>query len=146
MPIASLESLYGRRQFLPYLQAGAVDVAIIDILWNGCYEAMKMASLCEAFSVNVAAHNFGAHLGTAISAHCLATVPNFRVLEYQPEDVPWRDELFTSVPKIVDGELDVAALGARPGWGIDVDEEGVARHPSRRPEWHDGGSATRTKL
>ena len=43
-------------------------------------------------------------------------------------------------------ELDVAALGAQPGWGIDVDEEGVARHPSRRPEWHDGGSAMQTKL
>ena len=168
-PIASLESLYGRQQFLPYLQANAVDVAIIDCLWNGALESMKMASLCDVYSVNCAAHNFGAHLGTAISAHVLASIPNFRVLEYQPECVPWRDDvswiyhslaacalpfdsvcyhvqLFTVTPTIVDGELDMEALMRRPGWGIDVNEEAVAAHPSRRPEWHDGGSGFAGKL
>ena len=35
MPVASLESLFGRAQFKPYLDAGAVDIAIIDVLWNG---------------------------------------------------------------------------------------------------------------
>ena len=33
MPIASLESLMGRRAILPFLEAGAVDVCIIDTLW-----------------------------------------------------------------------------------------------------------------
>jgi galactonate dehydratase len=32
-PIASLESLFGRKQFKPYLDAGAVDIAIIDAIW-----------------------------------------------------------------------------------------------------------------
>ena len=35
MPIASLETLYGRQQFKPYLEAGSVDIAIIDAIWNG---------------------------------------------------------------------------------------------------------------
>jgi Enolase C-terminal domain-like len=33
--IASCESLYGRRQFRLYLEQQAVDVAIIDVAWNG---------------------------------------------------------------------------------------------------------------
>jgi galactonate dehydratase len=40
MPIASLESLYGRRQLLPYLEAGSVDVCIVDPLWNGVDESV----------------------------------------------------------------------------------------------------------
>ena len=36
--IASLESLYGRRQFRPFLDQQAVDVAIIDVAWNGILE------------------------------------------------------------------------------------------------------------
>ena len=33
VPIASLESLYGRKAFYPFLEASAVDVAIIDATW-----------------------------------------------------------------------------------------------------------------
>ena len=78
MPIASLESLFGRSQFKPYLDAGAVDIAIIDVVWNGVWEGMKIASLCDTYEVNCAAHNFAGHLGTAISAHFLASIPNMR--------------------------------------------------------------------
>jgi galactonate dehydratase len=51
MPIASLESLLGRRAILPFLQAEAVDVCIIDPLWNGLEESVKMAALCDTFEV-----------------------------------------------------------------------------------------------
>ena len=44
---------------------------------------MKIASLCDLYKVNCAAHNFAGHLGTAISAHFLASIPNLRVMEYQ---------------------------------------------------------------
>ena len=37
-PVASLESLYGRRQFRPFLEQQAVDVGIIDVAWNGILE------------------------------------------------------------------------------------------------------------
>ena len=58
MPIASLESLMGRKAILPFLQAEAVDVCIIDTLWNGVAESVKMADLCDTFEVNCAAHNY----------------------------------------------------------------------------------------
>ena len=65
------------------------------------WESMKIASLCDTYDVNCAAHNFCGHLGTAISAHFLASIPNLRVLEYQHEQPAWAAELFTSVPTLV---------------------------------------------
>lgn len=56
-PIASLEALYGRIGLRSFLEAGAVDVAIIDLMWNGYLESFKMAALAEAYDVNVSTHN-----------------------------------------------------------------------------------------
>ena len=126
MPIASLESLIGRRALLPFLQAGAVDVAIIDPLWNGCAESVKMAELCDTFDVNCAAHNYHGWLGTVICAHFCAAIPNLKVLEMDWDDVPWKDDIVTSVPLVQDGVLHLP-LG--PGWGIEVDEEALKKHP-----------------
>ena len=51
MPIASLESIMGRRALLPFLQAESVDVCIVDPLWNGVGESVRMAALCDTFEV-----------------------------------------------------------------------------------------------
>ena len=48
------------RAYLPFLEAGAVDVAIVDCLWNGVGESVKIAALCDLFEVNCAAHNYRA--------------------------------------------------------------------------------------
>ena len=42
-PIASLESVCGRRAFRPFFDAYATDVAIIDVIWNGFLESIKVA-------------------------------------------------------------------------------------------------------
>ena len=51
--VASLESLYGRRQFRPFFEQQAVDVAIIDVAWNGILESMKIAAMADAYEINV---------------------------------------------------------------------------------------------
>ena len=35
MPIASCELLFSRRQFRPFFENRSIDVAIIDVPWNG---------------------------------------------------------------------------------------------------------------
>merc|ERR1712232_710984 len=129
IPIASLESLYGRAQFKPYLDAQAVDYAIVDVLWNGCWESIKIAALCDTYHVNCATHNYHGWLGTAISAHFSAAIPNFKVLEVDVDDVPWKDEIVTNVPILKDGVLQ---LPTGPGWGIDLNEAVIAAHPPSR--------------
>lgn len=129
-PIASLELLYGRRQFRPFLEQQAVDVAIIDVAWNGILESCKIAALADAYEVNVAPHNFNGHIGSLMSAHLCAAIPNFRVMEIDIEDVPWKDDLVTVVPTIEDGHL---LLPTGIGWGADVNEDVIRAHPPTRP-------------
>lgn len=127
-PIASCESLYGIRDFRPYFQMQAMDVAIIDVPWNGIWQSYKIATIADAHDVNVAPHNFYGHLSTMMSAHFCAAVPNFRIMEIDIDDVPWKDDLVTHPPEIVDGHLIVPD---RPGWGCDINEDAVRAHPPR---------------
>jgi L-alanine-DL-glutamate epimerase-like enolase superfamily enzyme len=128
-PIASLEAIYGRRHYKPYFENRAVDVAIIDVPWNGLLESIRLASMAETYEVNIAPHNFYGHLATMMSAHLCAAVPNFRIMEIEGDDVPWKDELVTNPPVIKDGEL---VLPTAPGWGADVNEEAVRAHPPKQ--------------
>lgn len=127
-PLASCETLIGIREFRPFFDAGAVDVAIIDAVWNGVWQSMKIAALAETHEVNIAPHNFYGHLSTMMNAHFVAAVPNFRIMEIDIDNVPWQDALFTHAPEIVDGHL---ILPDRPGWGTEPDEAGLAQHPPR---------------
>jgi L-alanine-DL-glutamate epimerase-like enolase superfamily enzyme len=127
-PIASSESVSGRRGYRPFLDAYASDVVIIDVIWNGFLESIKIAAMAEAYEVNVAPHNYYGHLSTAISAHFCATAPNFRVMEVDIDSVAWRDELFLNAPVIEDGEL---LLPTGPGWGVEVNEAAVRAHPPK---------------
>jgi galactonate dehydratase len=125
-PIASGESLYGRRGYRPFLDAYTMDVAIVDVIWNGFIESMKIASLCDAYEVNIAPHNFYGHLADHISANFAAVTPNLRIMEMDIDDVPWKGEFVTHQPVIENGEF---VVPNRPGWGTDVDEAAVRRHP-----------------
>src|SRR5208337_1994600 len=101
-PISSCESLYGRRQFRPYFENQSVDFAIIDVTWNGILESMKIAAMADAYEVNVAPHNFNGHLGSLISAHMCAVVPNLRVMEIDINDVTWKDDCQRGIRKCAD--------------------------------------------
>ena len=128
VPIASLETIYRSKGYLPYFQAGSADVAVIDVVWNGLAESVRIANLAEAYEVNVAPHNFYGPLADLISAHFCAAVPNIRIMEYEADDVPWKNDLVTRPNQIVDGAF-VIPTGA--GWGADVDEEAVRARPPR---------------
>jgi len=127
-PIASCESLFGLRGFKPFFEQYAMDVAIIDGPWNGIWQSLKIAAMAEAYEINVAPHNFYGHLSTLMSAHLCAAVPNFRIMEIDIDDVPWKDDLLTYVPQINSGEL---LLPPGPGWGAELNEEAILAHPPK---------------
>ncbi len=127
-PIASLESVTGRRAFRPFLDAYAADVAIIDVIWNGFLESIKIASMAEAYEVNCAPHNYYGHLCSAVSAHFCAVIPNFRVMEIDIDSVAWRDELFHNAPKIENGDM---LIPTGPGWGVEPNEAAIRAHPPK---------------
>jgi galactonate dehydratase len=127
-PIASCETLTHRRDFKPYFEAYAMDVPIIDVVWNGLAESLKIAAMADVYEMNVAPHNFYGHLCSMHSAHLCAIVPNFRIMEIDIDSVSWRDEFVTSVPVIENGEL---VLPTAPGWGIEVNEAAVRARPPK---------------
>ena len=128
-PIASLESIYGLHGYRPFFEEYAVDAAIIDVPWNGLHQAVRIATLADAFEVNVAPHNFYGPIADLMSAHFCAVVPNFRIMEYEADDVPWKQELLSEPSRLERGEF---VLPSGPGWGAAVNEEAVRAHPPVR--------------
>ena len=137
-PISSCETLLGVREFLPYLREQAIDVAIIDAVWNGVWQAMKIATAAEAHEVNIAPHNFYGHLASMMNAHFAAATPNLRIMEIDIDRLPWDGELFTHQPQFEDGCLIVPD---RPGWGTEPVEDALRAHPPRAS----GGLAQRER-
>jgi len=127
-PISSCETLLGLREFLPYLREQAMDVAIVDAVWNGVWQSMKIATAADAFEVNIAPHNFYGHLCTMINAHFAAAAPNLRIMEVDIDRLAWDHELFTVLPRFEDGHLLVPDT---PGWGTEPNEEAILAHPPK---------------
>ncbi|HEY4139206.1 MAG TPA: mandelate racemase/muconate lactonizing enzyme family protein, partial [Casimicrobiaceae bacterium] len=128
-PIASLETLLGIGALRPFAERGAVDVGIIDAVFNGMHESVRMAALLDAYEINVAAHNSHGPLGSLISAHFCAVIPNFRYLELDVDEVPWRKSLLDQPVVVENGEY---VLPNRPGWGAELDETVALAHPIKR--------------
>lgn len=129
-PIASLESLHGVAEYRPFIAGRTVDTAIVDPLWNGVHQSVRVASLADAFETHVAPHNPVGELGNLIAAHFCAAVPNLRILELRPDEAPWSRGFVTRPPVVQQGELHIPDA---PGWGAEVDEEALRAHPVRQP-------------
>jgi L-alanine-DL-glutamate epimerase-like enolase superfamily enzyme len=127
-PIASLESLHGIAEFRPYLAARAVDTAIVDPIWNGVWQSVRIATLADAFETHVAPHNPIGDLANLMSAHFCAAIPNVRIMEYRHDEAPWTRDFLTHPPVFDQGDL---LVPDRPGWGSDIDEAALAAHPPR---------------
>ncbi len=126
--LASCESLITTRQYRPYFELHATDVAIVDVPWNGFGQAMKIATMAETYEIAVAPHNYYSHLADFHSVHFCAALPNVRIMEIDIDDVPWKGDLVTRRPVIRDGQI---MLPTEPGWGADIDEAALAAHPWR---------------
>ncbi len=124
--LASGETLMGLQEFLPFFQHQSLDVAIIDLVWNGAWQSMKIAACADAHELNVAPHNFYGHLCTMMNAHFAAAVPNLRTFETDIDRIAWDHELYTHVPQFEDGHLIVPD---RPGWGTEPVEAAIRAHP-----------------
>lgn len=117
---------YGIRQVL---EKQICDVMMPDITrCGGPSEMKRMATMMETYNVLLAPHNPNGPLSTLASAHVCATVPNFFRQEFMAQDVSWRDTIITHPIKemIKNGQL---SLSERPGWGVDLVEEEMEKHP-----------------
>jgi galactonate dehydratase len=129
-PIGTGENLYTVWEFREFLEQGGLDVLLPDFCHTGVLQGRKIAALAEAYHVPLVPHNPNSPLSTIISAHVSANLPNFFALEYMsdPLEPAWRDTVMSpSIGSLVkDGYLE---LPTGPGWGVEINEEELARHP-----------------
>ena len=131
-PLATGECLYTKYQFNDLIEYGAADIIQPDIcLAGGLLEMRKISAIAEANYIKVAPHNPLSPLATIINAHFAASIPNFLILEHQLDDKPPRSSILSEVLQVKDGYLE---LPDRPGWGVELNEDFLAKHPYKR--WH----------
>ena len=123
-PLASLETALRRRDALPYLMAGALDYAIVDVMWTGMSEAVRLAALADAFDVNINSQAFSSPLAAVMGAHLCALAPNSHLVEFDVDGLDWMDALFVEPVRIDHGML---RLPERPGWGLEPNESALQR-------------------
>ena len=86
-----------------------MDIASVDVIWNGFAQSLKIAALAETHEVACAPHNYYSHLATFIAAQWCAAIQRA-----PPRDRRGRRALArgaaSAVPEIRDGEL-----ACRPG-------------------------------
>ena len=103
-----------------------MDVAIIDVPWNGFSQAVQIGRMAETYEINIAPHNYYSHLADLHSLHLCAVLPNVRIMEIDIDDVPWKADLVTKPPVIKDGHI---FLPERAGLGRRHQRGGAARAP-----------------
>jgi galactonate dehydratase len=127
IPIAAGERLMTRYEFVPYLEAQALDVLQPDPSHcGGISETRKIGVMAEAYYSSMAPHNPLGPINTQACLHLDMAMPNFLIQEVLQWHVPWRDEIVSPPLRIENG---YTHPGNRPGMGIEVNEKVCAEHP-----------------
>lgn len=119
-PVCSGEQLLTPTEYYPYFEQRAMDVVKVDVPWMGFGPARRVADMAAHYELNIAPHNFNAHLSTFQSINLCAACSNVLISESDPLSAWWRDELFTALPEIEDGYVKVPQV---PGWGTELRED-----------------------
>ena len=128
-PIASGERLVGVWAFRELLEKRAVSVIQPDITHcGGLTEARRIGALAEAYRVAMAPHNPQGPVSTAASIELGFATPAYVICESVHNDVPWRQDV-VSEGFSVQREGRIVLPNARPGLGIEINEEEVKKHP-----------------
>ena len=118
MPIATGERLRTLTEFDQLLKQGRVDYILPDTKHvGGLLGLKKIAALAETTNVKITPHNPSGPVATAASVQCMASVPNFGILEYAWGEVDWRSALVDPPEQIIDGFIE---LSTRSGLGISL--------------------------
>ena len=108
----------------------AVDIVQPDILYlGGINRTLRICRMAEKAGLPVTPHCANLSLVTLFTMHLLRAIPNAgKYLEFSIEGAdyyPWQEGLYVETPyEIENGH---ATVSDRPGWGIEIDPEWLAR-------------------
>lgn len=127
IPIASGERAFTKHDFRHMFEEQAIAYCQPDPCHaGGITETKKIAAMAEAYHIGFAPHNPNGPVATRVCQHLAAACPNFTILEWLPDDVPWRDDLMGGSFEVSGGTM---PLPTGPGLGIDLDLDVIRAHP-----------------
>ena len=128
IPVVTGEELYLKQEFKTAFQLRAADIINPDICaCGGILEIREIAAMAETYHVAVSPHNYNSTtMGLAATIHAAASMPNFIITEYFVNLEALGQDIATPAFEVVDSHI---ALPDRPGLGIELDEEALAKYP-----------------
>jgi galactonate dehydratase len=125
-PMAGGEVLFGVPGFAELSRKGTVDVIMPDVKHcGGLLELTRIAAAAQRDGVAVAPHNPSGPVSTAASVQVCAVIDNFRLIELQWGEVPWRGEVVSPPERFDTGTIEVPT---RPGLGVELNDAVVRAH------------------
>ena len=107
-PVCTGENILGVFNYNNILNDDRIDVISIDLLWNGLQESLKIAEKAIANNKKIAVHNYCGSLATSMALVFLSMLPtdSIELLEYDYDDVSWRDTVVSNPAKFSNGSLE----------------------------------------
>ncbi|UCE56874.1 MAG: mandelate racemase/muconate lactonizing enzyme family protein [Desulfobacterales bacterium] len=129
LPLAAGENRYTRFEFSNLIEEGIIQILQPDLSkTGGPTEAMRIAAMASAHKLPIHPHTSITGLNMAATIHFLAAIDNRGYFEADvSKNNLFRDEL-VSEPYALDAEGCVHPIN-KPGIGVEVDEEFLAKHP-----------------
>jgi D-galactarolactone cycloisomerase len=133
IPVAGGECEFTRWGFREVLTRRAIDILQPDTCAaGGLSECKKIADMATAFGVRYVPHVWGCGVGLAAALQLLAVLPHSPprhtplepMLEFDRSEHPFRQAVLTAPLEHEDG---VVAIPEKPGLGIEVNREAIAK-------------------
>ena len=130
VPIATGESFSTKQQFAELLKHEAVSILQPEPLnLGGLFATRQVAAMADAHYGVMAPHSAQGPVCSAACVQLNASTPNFFIHEIFDEfNEPWEKEIVTNAVEVKNGYIEISD---RPGLGIDLNVEEIARHPYR---------------
>ena len=127
IPVSTGEQLFNRWEFRALLEKNAIGIIQPDICHaGGISELKKIATAAETYYVSVAPHNSNCPISTVASLHLDTCIPNCFMQEIFVSFLDRYNEILTNPIIIKNG---YAEPPEGPGWGTDINEEALLKHP-----------------
>lgn len=110
------------KEFLPLIQAGAIDIAQPDLtLFGGLSEALKLVELLKDIHLGIVPQVYNTDIVIATNLHFAATLGQLTWIEYSTSPARLRRELCAGLPLVdADGMI---AVPKGPGLGLTLNSD-----------------------
>lgn len=126
LKIVTGENVLDRLIFDQILELDTISGVSVDPLWMGFSDAFSVLEKADLKGVESYVHNFNGHLSTFIAMQLGFAIRNVPYLEYDVDDVPWREEIFSNVPEIINGRI--LCPKEILGWGTELIESRIGKY------------------